>query len=142
MKSQGWTPTIVNVSGTGKREAFVNADQPTDPAKDKWVKAAFYGIMPSPKGDVIWGQAMGPGFSRISQPALLIRLIPGSDPTKTAVSEIFQSPEGTYGSRGVDIDSKGVAWTVLSSGQMASFDRSKCKEPLSGPNAATGKQCG
>ena len=141
MKSQGWTPTIVNVSGTGKREAFVNADQPIDPAKDKWVKAAFYGIMPSPKGDVIWGQAMGPGFSRISQPSLLIRMIPGSDPTKTALSEIFQAPEGTYGSRGVDVDSKGVAWTVLSSGQMASFDRSKCKEPLSGANAATGKQC-
>lgn len=141
MKSQGWTPTVTNVSGTGKRGAFVNADQPTDPAKDKWVKAAFYGVMPSPKGDVIWGQAMGPGFSRIAQPALLIRMIPGSDPTKTAVSEIFQSPEGTYGSRGVDVDSKGVAWTVLSSGQLASFDRSKCKEPLSGPNAATGKQC-
>jgi hypothetical protein len=141
MKSQGWTPTVVNVTGTGKREPFVNADQPTDPAKDKWVKAAFYGIMPSPKGDAIWGQAMGPGFTRTAQPSLLIRMIPGSDPTHTAVSEIFQAPEGTYGSRGVDIDSNGVAWTVLSSGHLASFDRSKCKEPLSGPNAATGKQC-
>jgi hypothetical protein len=97
--------------------------------------------MPSVKGDVIWGQTMGPGFTRIAQPAYLVRMIPGSDPTKTAVSEIFQSPPGTYGSRGVDIDSKGVAWTVLSSGQMASFDRSKCKEKLAGPNAATGEQC-
>ena len=141
MKSQGWTPTITNVSGTGKREAFVAADQPADPGKDKWVKAAFYGIMPSPKGDVIWGQSMGPGFSRIAQPSLLIRLIPGSDPSKTAVSEIFQAPEGAFGSRGVDIDSNGVAWTVLSSGHLASFDRSKCKSPLSGPEAATGKQC-
>ncbi len=141
MKSQGWTPTVVNVSGTGKREPFVGPDKPIEPGKDKWVKAAFYGIMPSVKGDVIWGQAMGPGFTRITQPALLIRLIPGSDPTHTAVSEIFQSPPGTYGSRGVDVDSKGVAWTVLSSGQMASFDRSKCKEKLEGPNAATGAQC-
>jgi hypothetical protein len=141
MKAQGWTPTVVNFSGTGKREAFVAPDKPTEAGKDKWVKAAFYGVMPSVKGDVIWGQAMGPGFSRIAQPALLIRMIPGSDPTNTAVSEIFQSPPGTYGSRGVDIDSKGVAWTVLSSGQLASFDRSKCKEPLSGPNAVTGTQC-
>ncbi|HET7884724.1 MAG TPA: carboxypeptidase-like regulatory domain-containing protein [Bradyrhizobium sp.] len=141
MKSQGWTPTVVNVSGTGKREDFVAPDKPIEPGKDKWVKAAFYGVMPSVKGDVIWGQAMGPGFSRIAQPALLIRMIPGSDPTKTAVSEIFQSPPGTYGSRGVDVDSKGVAWTVLSSGQLASFDRSKCKEKLQGPNAATGAQC-
>ena len=141
MKSQGWTPTVVNVSGTGKREEFVAADKPIEPGKDKWVKAGFYGIMPSVKGDVIWGQTMGPGFTRIAQPAYLVRIILGSDPTKTAVSEIFQSPPGTYGSRGVDLDSKGVAWTVLSSGQLASFDRSKCKEPLSGPNAATGAQC-
>jgi len=141
MKSQGWTPTVANVSGTGKREAFVAADQPTDPTKDKWVKAAFYGVMPSPKGDVIWGQAMGTGFSRIAQPSFLIRLIPGSDPAKTAVSEFFQTPEGGFGSRGVDVDSNGIAWTVLASGHMASFDRSKCKSPLSGPDAATGKQC-
>jgi hypothetical protein len=141
MKSQGWTPVVANVSGTGKREEFVAPDKPIEPGKDKWVKAGFYGIMPSPKGDVIWGQTMGPGFTRIAQPAYLVRMIPGSDPSKTAVSEIFQSPPGTYGSRGVDIDSKGVAWTVLSSGQLASFDRSKCKEPLSGPNAATGAQC-
>ena len=141
MKSQGWTPVVVNTSGTGKREAFVDPDKPIEPGKDKWVKAGFYGVMPSVKGDVIWGQAMGPGFTRIAQPALLIRMIPGSDPTHTAMSEIFQSPPGTYGSRGVDVDSKGVAWTVLSSGQLASFDRSKCKEKLEGPNAATGAQC-
>jgi len=141
MKSQGWTPTIVNVSGTGKREEFVAADKPIEPGKDKWVKAGFYGIMPSVKGEVIWGQTMGPGFTRIGQPAYIVRIIPGSDPTHTAVSEIFQSPPGTYGSRGVDVDSKGVAWTVLSSGQVASFDRTKCKEKLEGPNAATGAQC-
>jgi hypothetical protein len=141
MKSQGWTPVVVNTSGTGKREPFVAMDKPVEPGKDKWVKAAFYGIAPSVKGDVIWGQVMGPGFTRIDQPAWLVRIIPGSDPTHTAVSEIFQSPPGTYGSRGVDVDSKGVAWTVLSSGQLASFDRSKCKEKLEGPNAATGAQC-
>jgi len=140
-KSQGWTPIIANVSGTGKREEFVNPDQPSDVAKDKWVKAAFYGVSPSPKGDVVWGQSMGPGFSRIDQPSYLIRLIPGIDPSKTAVSEIFQPPEGAFGTRGVDVDLNGVAWTVLSSGHLASFDRSKCKEALKGPNAATGKQC-
>jgi len=47
-KSQGWTPIVTDVNGTGKREDFVASDQPTDAAKDKWVKAAFYGIMPSP----------------------------------------------------------------------------------------------
>jgi hypothetical protein len=35
----------------------------------------------------------------------------------------------------------GIVWTVFSSGHLASFDRSKCKSPLKGPDAATGKQC-
>ena len=30
---------------------------------------------------------------------------------------------------------------MLSSGHLASFDRSKCKGPLNGPNAVTGKLC-
>jgi hypothetical protein len=32
-------------------------------------------------------------------------------------------------------------WTVFSSGHVGSFDRRKCKGPLSGPAAATGKHC-
>jgi hypothetical protein len=40
----------------------------------------------------------------------------------------------------MDVDSKNVVWTVLSSGHLASFDRSKCKGPLNGPNA-TGQHC-
>ena len=30
-----------------------------------------------------------------------------------------------FAPRGMDVDSKGVVWTVLSSGQLAGFDRSK-----------------
>jgi hypothetical protein len=40
----------------------------------------------------------------------------------------------------MDIDRKGVVWIPLSSGHLASFDRSKCKGPLNGPTA-TGKHC-
>jgi hypothetical protein len=40
----------------------------------------------------------------------------------------------------MDVDGNGVVYTVLSSGQLASFDRRKCKGPLNGPEA-TGKQC-
>ena len=42
--------------------------------------------------------------------------------------------------RGLDIDRNGVVWTVVGSGHFASFDRSKCKGPLNGPNA-TGQHC-
>jgi len=45
-----------------------------------------------------------------------------------------------FAPRGMDIDSKDVVWTVLSSGQLASFDRRLCKGQLNGP-AATGAQC-
>jgi hypothetical protein len=141
VKSQGWTPLIIDTNGNGKRDAYVEASEPLDPAKDKRVQAAFYGVQPSPVDDSIWGQAMDVGFSRIDQPGYILRLVPGSNPSQTALTEVYLPPDGGYGSRGVDLDLNGVAWTTLSSGHMASFDRRKCKGPLNGPAAATGKHC-
>jgi len=140
-KSQGWTPIIVDTNGNGKRDDYVEANQPVDPAKDKRVMAAFYGVQPSPVDDTVWGQVMDVGFSRMDQPGYIIHLIPGSNPSETALSELFVPPPEGYGSRGLDLTSDGVVWTVLSSGHMASFDRKKCKGPLGGPEAVTGKQC-
>ena len=57
------------------------------------------------------------------------------------MAEIYLPPEPGYGARGIDLDLNGLVWTVLSSGHMASFDRSKCLGPLNGPDGATGKQC-
>jgi len=139
--SQGWTPLIIDANGNGRRDDWVEGSQPLDPNKDKRVMAAFYGIQPSPVEDVIWGQAMDVGFSRVDQPGYLVRLDPGPDPTNTALVEIYQPPEGTFGPRGLDVDSKGIVWTVLSSGHIASFDRKKCKGPLNGPSTVDGKQC-
>jgi len=141
MKSQGWTPLIIDTNGNGKRDEYVEANQPLDPKKDKRVMAAFYGVQPSPIDDSIWGQSMDVGFSRIDQPGYIIRLVPGSNPAQTALAEIYMPPDIGYGARGIDLDSNGVVWTALSSGHLASFDRRKCKGPLNGPSAATGKQC-
>jgi hypothetical protein len=140
-KSQGWTPIIIDANGNGKRDDWVGPNDPLDPAKDKRIMAAFYGVMPSPVDDSIWGQAMDVGFSRVDQPGYLIRMVPGPDPSNTALSEIYLSPDGAFGSRGLDMDLNGVAWTTLASGHMASFDRKKCKGPPNGPTAATGKHC-
>jgi hypothetical protein len=140
-KSQGWTPLILDTNGNGKRDAYVEADQPLDPAKDKRIMAAFYGVQPSPVDDSIWGQAMDVGFSRMDQPGYIIRLVPGPNPSETALAEIYLPPDEGYGSRGIDLTSDGVVWTVLSSGHVASFERNKCKGPLNGPAAATGKHC-
>jgi hypothetical protein len=141
VKSQGWTPLIIDTNGNGKRDEYVEANQPMDPAKDKRIMAAFYGVMPSPVDDSIWGQSMDRGFSRFNQPGYIIRLNPGSDPSNTALAEIYQPPEGTFGPRGIDLDTHGVVWTALSSGQIASFDRRLCKGPLNGPLTAEGKHC-
>ncbi len=139
--AQGWTPLVIDTDGNGKRDVYVGPKDPLDPAKDKRVVASFYGIMPSPVDDSIWGQSMDRGFSRMDQPGYIIRVVPGADPANTALAEIYQPPEGTFGPRGIDIGLDGVVWTALSSGHLASFDRSLCKGPLNGPGTAEGKQC-
>ena len=35
VKSQGWTALILDTNGNGKRDAYVEPNQPLDPAKDK-----------------------------------------------------------------------------------------------------------
>jgi hypothetical protein len=80
-------------------------------------------------------------------PGSVIRVVPGPDPATTALSEVYEVPWNNpkasvqgFAPRGMDVDSNGVVWTVLSSGQLASFDRRKCKGPLNGPTA-TGQHC-
>ena len=132
-KSQGWTALILDTNGNGKRDDYVEPNQPVDPTKDKRVMAAFYGVAVNPGDGTVWGSVLGfPGY--------VIRLNPGSNPPATALAEVFEPPLPGYGPRGMDIDRRGVVWTPLSSGHMASFDRTKCKGPLNGPNA-TGKHC-
>ncbi len=139
--AQAWSPMIVDVPGWGKRGEYAELGDPVDPAKQKRVMAGLYGVQPSPVDDTIWGQSMDVGFSRIDQPGYLVHFIPGPDPTHTGLTELFQPPAGAFGPRGVDVDMKGVVWTAMSSGHLASFDRSKCTAPLKGPDTVTGKQC-
>ena len=141
-KSQGWTPLIIDTNGNGKRDEYVEANQPLDPKKDKRIMAAFYGVQPSPVDDSIWGQSMDVGFSRMDQPGYIIRLDrPAPIRRRPRWRKSTCRPTSDIGSRGIDLDLNGVVWTALSSGHLASFDRRKCKGPLNGPAAATGKQC-
>src|SRR5450631_583806 len=140
-KSQGWTPLIVDTNGNGKRDEYVGPNDPVDPAKDKKILAAFYGITPSTVDDSVWGQSMGIGFARVNQPGYVMRIVPGSNPAETALTEVYVPPEGGWSPRGIDMGTDGVVWTALASGHIASFERSKCKGPLNGPEAASGKLC-
>jgi hypothetical protein len=139
-KSQGWTALILDTNGNGKRDAYVEPDQPVDPSKDKRINAAFYGVIVSPADGSIWGTVLG-------FPGAVVRLAPGSNPPATALAEIYELPWNNpkaavqgFGPRGLDIDRNGVVWAVLASGHFASFDRRKCKGPLNGPTA-TGQHC-
>ena len=131
-KSQGWSPYILDTNGNGKRDDYVEPNQPIDPAKDKRIVpgSGAYAVMPSPVDGSIW-YAVGvfagtPGFLRF-------------DPA-TGLSEVYNAPKTALGIRGGDIDKNGVLWGSLSSGHLGSFDRKKCKGPLNGPKA-TGDHC-
>jgi hypothetical protein len=131
-KSQGWSPYILDTNGNGKRDDYVEPNQPTDPTKDKRIVpgSGAYAVMPSPVDGSIWytvGTFAGTaGFLRF-------------DPA-TGLSEIYNAPKAALGIRGGDIDGNGVVWGSMSSGHLGSFDRRKCKGPLNGPKA-TGDHC-
>jgi len=133
-QSQQWTPLILDTNGNGKRdEGYVEPNQPVDPTKDKRIIAAYYGVAPNPADGTIWGSVLG-------FPGAVVRLELGNNPPTTALAEIYEVPMPGYSPRGMDIDSQGVVWVPLASGHMGSFDRRKCKGPLTGPTA-TGKHC-
>jgi hypothetical protein len=140
-KAQGWTVFVLDTNGNGRRDAYVEPDQPIDPTKDKRINAPFYGVSPSVVDGAIWGSVLG-------MPGAIVRLVPGPNPATTALSEYYEVPWNNpkasaqgFAPRGMDVDDNDVVWTVLSSGQLASFDRRKCKGPLNGPTAATGQHC-
>lgn len=131
--SQGWTALVLDTNGNGKRDAYVEPDQPVDPAKDKRINSPFYAVMPSPVDGSIWGSTLG-------VPGAVVRLAPGANPPATALAEVYTVPLPGFGARGADIDGQGVVWVSLGSGHIGSFDRRKCKGPLNGPTA-TGDHC-
>jgi hypothetical protein len=131
-KSQGWSPFILDTNGNGKRDDYVEPNQPIDPAKDKRIVPGSgpYAVMPSPVDGSIWYTT-----GVFGGPPAFVRFDPA-----TGLSEVYNVPLPVFGIRGGDIDKNGVAWGSASSGHLVSFDRRKCKGPLNGPNA-TGDHC-
>ncbi len=132
-KSQGWTAAILDTNGNGRRDEYVEPQEPVDPALDKRIRAGYYAIMPNPADGSIWG-------SNRTYPGSVVRIELGSNPPETALAEVYNVPLPGFGIRGADIDRNGVVWGSLGSGHLSEFDRSKCKGPLNGPEA-TGDHC-
>ena len=143
--AQGWSPFVLDTNGNGRRDTYVEPEQPVDPTKDKRIGGrptgyetgfglGLYGIESSPLDGSIWGAVT-------ALPGLLVRFDP-----KTQLSEAYEPPFDNpkaavqgFTPRGVDLDRNGVVWTGLQSGHLASFDRRKCSV-LNGPDA-TGQHC-
>ena len=70
-----------------RRDAYVEPDQPVDPTKDKRINSPFYAASPAPDGS-IWGSSLG-------FPGAIMRLVPGSNPPETALTEIYELPAST-----------------------------------------------
>ena len=133
VKAQGWSPFVLDTNGNGKRDAYVEPNQPAERAKDTRIAANLYSVAVNPNDGSVWGTQLG-------YPGRVVRVAPGPDPTHTALTEVYEPPLPGYGPRGGDIDRNGVYWASLASGHLGSFDRRKCKGPLNGPKA-TGKHC-
>ena len=131
-RSQGWTPFIVDTNGNGRRDAYVEPGQPSDPAKDTRVAVNTYAVSVSPADGSVWGTVIG-------YRGYIVRVAPGPDPTHTALTEIYEPPAPGFGPRGGDVDGNGVYWVSLASGHLASFDRRKCHS-IAKPSA-DGRQC-
>jgi hypothetical protein len=131
-RAQGWSPFVLDTNGNGKRDEWVEPNQPVDPTKDKRITGGSgpYAVMPNPKDGSIWYTV-----GVFAGQAAFLRFDP-----KTGLSEIYHLPKEGYGLRGGDIDGNGVLWGSASNGSLVSFERSKCKGPLNGA-AATGDHC-
>ena len=120
-KAQGWTPFILDTNGNGKRDEYVEPNQPVDPTKDKRIAAGFYAVMPSPADGSVWGSVQ-------TFPGAVVRVVPGPNPSETALAEIYNIPLPGFGIRGADIDKQGVVWASLSSGHLRASIEENAKD--------------
>jgi len=152
-KSQGWCPTVIDTNGDGRItrpwiepvEGRAIGDEDTGTARvgkfdaklDTRISVGAYGVIVNPVDGSLWGAT-----DEVVVPGQIFRLEKGSNPPETCKTERYMLPkELAYRPRGIDVDRNGVIWTALAgSGQMASFDRRKCKV-LNGPTTVEGRHC-
>jgi hypothetical protein len=132
--AQMWAPIVIDTNGNGSLDEWTEPGEPMDPDLDMRLDNGFYAVMPEPRGDAVWGS------NAFRYPGSITRMLPGDDPPRTTLSEVYYPPLPGFGVRGADIDKNGVVWTSLGSGHLGEFDRRKCKGPLNGPEA-TGNHC-
>ncbi|HVZ61182.1 MAG TPA: carboxypeptidase-like regulatory domain-containing protein [Terriglobales bacterium] len=131
-EAQGWCPAYYDINGDGKYQK----------SADKLVPNSGYYIAYNPVDKSVW-------YTLPKVPGSIVRMDIGSNPPETCHAEVYDPPfynpkaPGQLGflPRGIDVDRNGLVWVGLAgSGQLATFDRSKCKV-LSGPESFDGQHC-
>jgi hypothetical protein len=131
-QAHGWCPAYYDLNGDGKYEKGI----------DKLIPTHGYYIAYNPVDKSVW-------YTGLATPGLIIRMDLGSNPPETCHAETYSPPfnnpkvPGKFGyfPRGIDIDRNGLVWTGLAgSGQLASFDRGRCKT-LTGPESLDPQRC-
>ena len=104
-KAQGWSPFVLDINGNGKRDEFVEPDQPGDASKDTRFapRSGPYAVMPSPADGSVWYTV-----GVFAGTSAVLRFDPA-----TGLSEVYQRAPPAYGIRGGDIDKNGVVWASL-----------------------------
>ena len=117
-KSQGWTALVLDTNGNGKRDAYVEPNQPVDPTKDKRFGGAFYAVAPAPDGSV-WGSVLGiPGRDRPARFPDRTRRRRRSPKSTSRRSNNPHAKVQGFSPRGMDVDRNGVVWAALASGHL------------------------
>ena len=109
-KAQGWSPFVLDTNGNGKRDDYVEPNQPADPAKDKRIARRFRTLCGDAASD---GRLDLVHRRHVRRPAGFLRFDP-----KTELSEVYNVPTPGFGIRGGDIDKNGVLWGSGSSGHL------------------------
>lgn len=142
-KSIGWCPFVLDTNGDGKitpdRTQWNEPGQPIDPKKDTRITGFPYGMGVAPNDGAVWFAKYTPYV-----PSGIIRVEVGDNPPLTCKTEYYEPPQqnglySAFNARGVDVDSRGIAWVAFGSGHIGRFDRNACKVK-NGP-AATGQHC-
>src|SRR5438046_8670097 len=97
-KSQGWTAFVLDTNGNGKRDEYVEPDQPVDPTKDKRIAGGLHPLLPSPVDGSIWGSVAAFGGT-----AAVVRIVPGPNPPAAALDGVSNAPRAHPGVRSAGI---------------------------------------
>ena len=133
-KSQGWTPIVIDTNGNGKRDEWVEPNQPVDPDQGQAHRrrALRHRRQPAGRHDLGLDPDV-PGLHRPRRSGRRIRRRPRSPKSTsrrcraTARAASTSTATASPGCR-----CRAATW--------ARFDRSKCKV-LRGPETATGRHC-